>query len=254
MTDARPGFGADQLDLTAVHRAKRATVDSHGRTASVAFITHGVATGRKVVVVLARQHFDVCFTGNFAFQLRAAANDVKVAQPVGINALTGDGYRPFFDRQLIGTVVICLHFTGAEGQAVGIDGGCAVYANAVFVGNDDVGLFTENFHRAVNVGRFRTRYFADNGAGFVLQLGIFYRIAANFRYAVLHAVVKDHPLFFNVKFVEFIHGDAFRIRIGNIHHGRAVGRLAHGRAFRLTIIRRGCRIDRGRENAGQRQI
>lgn len=39
----------------------------------------------------------------------------------------------------------------------------------------------ENFHRAVNVGRFRT-VANDNGAGFVLQLGIFYRIAANARY------------------------------------------------------------------------
>ena len=254
MADARAGFGADQLDLAAVHGAKRATVDSNGRTPPVAFVTHGVAAGRKIVIVLARQHFDVCFAGNFAFQLRAAAYDVEVAQPVGINALTGNGYRPFFDCQLIGTVVICLHLTGAEGQAVGIDGGCAVHANAVFVGNDDVGLFTENFHRAVNVGGFRARHFADNGAGFVLQLGVFYRIAANFRHAVLHAVVKDHPLFFNVKFVEFIHGDAFRIRIGNIDHRRAVGRLAHGRAFRLTIIRRCCRIGGGRENACQRQI
>ena len=201
-----------------------------------------MATAGEIVIVLAGQHFDVGFTSDLAFKLRAAAYDIKITQSIGINALAGQRYRTFFDRQPIGAVIIFFYLTRTQRQTVGVNGGCTVNADAIFVGDNDVGFFPKDLHRTVNIGGFRASYFADDSAGFVLQLGVFDRISTDFGDAVLHAVVKYHSLLINIKITEFIQGNAFRVRIGNIDYWRTVGGLTHRRTLRLTGIRCGGRF------------
>ncbi len=74
----------------------------------------------------------------------------------------------------------------------------------------------------------------------MLKLGVFNRVTPDLRHTILHAVVKNKAIFINVKLVEFIMRDAFRIRIGDIHDWRAVSRLTHCWPFTLAGIRHRC--------------
>ncbi|CAH0323640.1 hypothetical protein SRABI123_05730 [Pseudomonas sp. Bi123] len=230
-----PGLGTHQFDRPGVHATQRRGVDRQ-----LWFGTAVIGAGGGVEAV----GVDVVATGddgqvlrlNLGVDLRAAGDDFKLVDVVGVQPGAVDGDAALIDLEAIQTTTTVQHrFAGGQGHARGVDEAAAVATDAVGVGHDDPCRLPRHFGVTAQLAGAAADHFVEDGlrGDPVGQVGVADDDPAQLRRAGLVGdVVEDDALGADVVIVKLVMRQPRAVGRGDLDNRHPVARLPEAGAGR----------------------
>ncbi|RMO54553.1 hypothetical protein ALQ29_05554 [Pseudomonas marginalis pv. marginalis] len=225
---AHTGFGAHQFDRTGIHATQGRRVDGQfGLGAAVV----GARSGLQALcidVVAAGDHGQLAGV-DLRVDLGRTGDDFEAVHVACIQALAVDGHGAAIDLvafQLPG--LIDHRFAGGQGDVGGVDEAAAIAADAVGVGDDDLGRLARHFGVAAQLAGAAAFDFVEDD---IRRAAPEVRVADDdpAQLRALHrpaGVVKDHAVGADVVVLELVVRQAAAVRRGDVHHRHAIACLA----------------------------
>lgn len=188
-------FGREQADAVGVHAAQRRGVDGVGRF--VAVRRQGVDGAIGIIEAVAAGDDADILAVHLAIDQHVARHQVEHVLALAIQALAGDQDIATVDLEAAHRTVRAQHrLASGESRAVTVDETTAGAGDAVWVGNDHVGLAAEHFGVALQARTIIRHHLVEDDPRLIVQVEVRHHLACQLRLqgsrARLRRVVVEH--------------------------------------------------------------
>ena len=160
--------------------------------------------------------------------LGAAGDDLELVDIAGVKPSALDGDTALLHLITLQLAVLDHRFAGGQGGFGGVDEAATVAADAVGVGDDDMGRFPGHFGVTLELaGAAAVNLVEDDAGRTPIEVGVAENNPTQLcGLGAVGGVIENHPLLADVVVAEFVMRQAAAIGCGDVDDGHAVGGLA----------------------------
>ena len=225
--DAYAELTGDEIDLVGIHAAQVLDVDRETRRCADARLRCGLQRAVQHLVG-AGNHVEPVGP-DLAFDDDAAGDQVELFKVAGTEAVAADCQLSLAHVEAgDAAIAVELRLAGHHAGAAGVEKAAAVAADAVRIGDDDIGALASHFDGAAQLRRIVADHFIEDDARRLqAELQVAADPAALLRLHGSGAVVEDQALAADVELLVLVARHAACAGRGDVRDGHAVGRGVH---------------------------